>query len=91
MRALRFSSQTLPACALALMPVRVMHVGEMRMLVSQRGMPMPMRVRFPRRVVGTVVMLVVFVVTVGVFVIHRLMGVHVFVALRQVQVDAQAH
>ena len=73
---------------LALMPMRVMNIREMRVFVLQGRVLVPVRVRHARWVIGVVVVLVVLVVGVGVFVFQRFVRVIVLVALGQVQVDA---
>ena len=66
--------------------VRVMSVG-----MSQFRVAVGMTVRFSGRVRRSVLVLVMFVVDVAVFVLHRLVLVFVFVPLREVQPDADAH
>ena len=73
------------------MSVSVMDVGEVRMGVHKRLVPVRMAVRLltvPRDIVRVLVMLVV---TVAVLVFERFVFVRVFVALAQVQPDADCH
>ena len=69
-----------------MMDVRVVGVGVSHCLVRVR-----VAVRLSWRVVGGVLMLVVFVMDVAVFMLHRLMCVLMFVPLGKVQPDADAH
>ena len=71
--------------------VAVMGIGVVRMRVPQRRVAVRVRVWLPRRVVGAVCVLVVFVVNVRVFVDHLFMLVFVVVSLGQVKVHAQPH
>jgi hypothetical protein len=71
------------------MAVTMVQVGVVRVLVSQRFMSVPMRMRLR---VGTVTtMLVVFVMCVHVLMLERFMGMLVFVPLRQVHPQADGH
>ena len=63
----------------------MMHVRIMRVAMDLRGMLMGMDMRFARRVVRPVVVLVVRVLRVGMAMRHRLMGVLVVVPLDQMQ------
>ncbi len=69
----------------------MMDVGIVGMGVGQRLVLVRVAVRLSWRVVGGVSVLVVFVVDVAVFMLHRLVFVFVFVPLRKVQPDAHAH
>ena len=73
------------------MAVQVMHVGRVRMCVFQRTMHMDMRVRLPRWIVQTVLMLVVLVMHVRMAVRKRLVDMFMLVALGEVQPNAQSH
>ncbi len=73
------------------MPVAVVQVGIVRMLVRERGVPMPMAVRLPSGVIRRVLMLVMGVVDVPVLVFHRLVNVLMCVRLSEVQIDADGH
>lgn len=59
--------------------------------MDQACVPMPMRVRFARRIFGRMAVLVVLVVTVEVFMLQRFMDVLVFVPLGNVQPDTGEH
>jgi hypothetical protein len=58
------------------MDVRVMRVGMLQPQVS-----MPVSMRFTRGIGGRVLVLVVFVMVVEMFVLQRLMNMHVFMVL----------
>ena len=64
--------------------MRVMHVRQMRMLVPQPLVPMGMRMRFARRIIGRVFVLMVFIMHMRVCMLHRLVRMLMFVTLRQV-------
>ena len=66
--------------------IRVMGMGVRQCLVFVR-----VAVRLSRWIVGGVFVLVMFIVDVAVFMLHRLVCVFVFVSLRKVQLDADAH
>jgi uncharacterized membrane protein len=66
--------------------IRVMGMGLGQCLVLVR-----MAVRLSWRVVGGMFVLMVFIMDVAVFMLHRLVFVFMFVPLRQVQPDANAH
>ena len=66
--------------------VRVVRVRVCKMLVT-----MPVGVRLARRVIRSVCVLVVLVVGVQMFVLHRFVMVLVLVTLGQVEPDAKAH
>ena len=68
-----------------------MNIRVVRMCVGEGFMTVPMCVRFPRRIVRLVRMLVVRVVCVKVFVLQRLVHVQVLVLLGQVQPHAERH
>ena len=65
------------------MAVAVMSVGIMRVRVSERRMGVLVSVRFPRRVVRSMGMLVMQVVAVGVVVRERLVRVRMLMAFSQ--------
>jgi len=72
-----------------------MRVGEMRVNMTDRVMLVTMRMLLARRqdeprLIGVFV-LMVLIVRVFMFVIHGLVHMRMFVLLRQVQPDAQAH
>ena len=69
----------------------MMAVGQVRVSVAQPPVDMAVAVRFARRVVGSVGVLVVIVVAVTVAVFERRVLVLVRVALGQVKPDADAH
>jgi hypothetical protein len=71
--------------------MRVMHVRQMWMRVPQPLVPMDMRMRFARRIIGRMFMLMMFIVHMRVCMLHRLVQMLMFVALRQVQPHAEAH
>src|SRR5579884_1320287 len=73
------------------MPVPVMEVGIMRVRMDQRLVPMPMAVRFSGRVCGAVRVLVMFVMIMEMFVLHRFMPVRMLMALRQMQPNTHCH
>ena len=69
----------------------VVNVGIVGMGVGHRLVRVRVAVRLSGRVVGGMFVLVVFVMDVAVFMLHRLVLVLVFVPLRKVQPDAHAH
>ena len=73
------------------MPMRMMHVGHMRMLVTQAHMSMPMGVGLAGRILRAVLMSMVRVMNmaVGMFQGHMLMLV--FVHFGEMQPDAYRH
>jgi len=75
----------------ALMPVPMMHVRYVPMNVPQPTMPVPMRVRFARRFFRCVDMLMMFIMSVRMRMIHWLMNVTVIVALREVKPHPEPH
>ena len=72
-----------------LMPM--MDVGIVGMRVGHFLVLVRVAVRLSWRVVRRVFVLVVFIMDVAVFMLHRLVCVFVFVSLRKVQPDADAH
>ena len=71
--------------------VAVMKIRVVRMGVLQAGMNVFVRVRFARRIVRPVRVLMVVVVGVPVFVAHEAVDMGVIMPLGQVQVDADQH
>ena len=69
----------------------VVRVGEMRVVVAQGFVAMPVRVRGPRRYRRVMRMLMVQVVLVLVVMLQRFVPVPMFVALAQVQPHADGH
>jgi hypothetical protein len=69
----------------------VMQVGVMRMPMHQGWVSMPMGVRLAWGIVRTVRMMVVFVVTVPVLVLHRFVNMLMLVSLRQMQPQTKRH
>jgi len=63
----------------------------MGMGMHHRFMPMPMRMRFARRIAGPVLMLMMFVVHVLMFMFHRFVRVFVFVPLSEVKPHTNTH
>jgi len=59
--------------------------------MHHRFVPMPMRVWFAGRIVGPVLVLMMFVVHVLVFMLHRFVRVFVFVSLSEVEPHTNAH
>lgn len=72
-----------------LVTVAMVQVGQMGMIVNQRGMLMPMAVWFTGGIVGRVFVVVVFVVMVGVLVLEFGVSVLVCMALAQQERDAK--
>lgn len=73
------------------MPMRMMGIGEMRVLVRHGLVPVAMRVRDAGRWRHRVLMLVVGVVDMFMLMLHRFVNVLVNVVLAQVQPDAERH
>lgn len=73
------------------MAVAVMRVGEVRVVVGEGGVSVPVTVGIAGGIAGSVPMAVVGVVFVQVFVNQRLMVVGVLVALAQHDDDAGGH
>ena len=73
------------------MPVPVVQVGVMRMRVHQWLVPVAMRVRLAAVPCEVVRVMVVRVVQVIVFVLQRLVGMFMRVALREVQPYPESH
>jgi hypothetical protein len=71
--------------------VGVMEVGVVRVGVHQGRMAMPMGMEFAGRVVGRVLMLVVFVMLVEMGMDHLLVAVFMVMVLSQVQPDTGSH
>ena len=62
----------------------VMNVRVMRVAMFNRRVPMPVSMRFAKRIGGRVLVLVVLVMVVEMFVLQRLMNMHVFMVLSDV-------
>src|SRR5260370_15275312 len=73
------------------MAMLVMHVRNMRVRVHEGAVPMRMGVRFARRIVGAVIVLVMLVMRMDMRVDDRQMDVLVLVPFRQMQPDARRH
>ena len=73
------------------MPMLVMDVGEVRMMVSKRLMPMLVRMRFASVPLLTVLVLMMLIVLMRVRMRQGLMNVHMFVVLGYVQPHPDAH
>ena len=73
------------------MPMPMMEVRAVRMPVHQADVVMPMSVRFIGWITGAMRMLMMLVVTVPVFMLHRFVNVFVLVPLSQMQPEAEAH
>ena len=71
--------------------VRVMHVRHVRMRVFQAFMTMCVGVGFSRRIIRTVLVLVMRIMNVRMGMLHRLVNVLVFVLLSQIQPHAKRH
>ena len=69
----------------------MMQVGIMRMAMHNGRVPVPMRMRLGGSRSRFMLVLVVYIVFMGVLVFHYVMGVLVFVALREVQPESQPH
>lgn len=73
------------------MRVAVVQVGIVRVAVDEPRVPVPVRVRLARRIVGAVRVPVVLVMHVRVLVLHRLVHMLVLVPLGEMEPDAEAH
>jgi hypothetical protein len=73
------------------MSALMMHVRDVGMPVCQPAMPMDVRVRLPRRIVGRVLMVVMGVVHMRMRMLHRLVRMGVLMTLGQVEPHANAH
>ena len=73
------------------MPMPMMKVRVVRMPVHQSDVAMPMSVRFTGWITGAMRVLMMLVVTMPVFMLHRLVNVFVLVPLSQMQPEAEAH
>ena len=71
--------------------VRVVHVGDMRMLVCEPFVAMPMRMRLAERIAWSMNVLMVLVVDMRMTMLEGLMDVFVVMLLGQVQPDTEAH
>ena len=73
------------------MPVGVVHVGDMRMLVAQALVAVPMRMWLAWRIVCRVLVLMVLVVHMAVGVLHGLVLMLVLMVLSHMQPDTETH
>jgi len=73
------------------MSVDVVHIGRVRMHVSQLSVFVGMSMGFTGRLGVIVLVPMMFIVNMGVRVRRRLVNVFVLVAFREMQPDAQAH
>jgi hypothetical protein len=73
------------------MPVLMMHVGHMRMRVHQISVRVLMHMRFTRWILGTMCMLMMFIMRVSVRMSCWRMAVDVLVTLRNVKPYTEAH
>ena len=75
------------------LPVRMlmMEVWEVGMGMEHRRVPMPVRVRLAFRIAWRMLVLMVLIVHVRMFVLHRLVTVQMGVALDEMQIEAHAH
>ena len=62
-------------------PMAMMPLGIVRMTMHQRRVPMPMAMWFADRIARTMLVLVMLVVTVPMFMLHRFMNVVMIVSL----------
>ncbi len=69
----------------------MMHIRVMRMRMYQHVMAVPMGVRFSRRIIRPVSMLVVLIMEVTVLMLHGFMPVQMLMPLRQVQPNTNPH
>ena len=69
----------------------MVQIRKMRMAVHERLVPVPVRMRFACRNVRVMLMLVMFIVHVGMFVLQWLVGVQVLMSLGEMQVYPQPH
>ena len=72
-------------------PVGVVHVGDMRVLVAQALVPVPMRMRLAWRIVCRMLVLMVLVVHVAVEVLHGLVLMLVLMVFSHMQPDTETH
>jgi hypothetical protein len=73
------------------MSMPMMEVRVVRMPVHDADVPMPMSMRFAGRVAGAMRVLMMLVVTMPVFMLHRLVNVLVLVSFRQMQPQPEPH
>ena len=71
--------------------MRMVHIGHMRVLVSERLVTMPMRVRLAGWIIRRMRVLVVLIVHVRMRMFHWLVLMFVVVILGEVQPDAYPH
>lgn len=73
------------------MPVRVVHVGDVRVCVTHPLVTVQMGMRLAGRIVRCMDMLVVLIMHVWMDMLHRLVLMFVLVILSQMQPDTKAH
>jgi hypothetical protein len=73
------------------MSMSVMGIRQVRMIMHQGRVPVRMAVGLAERIVGTVTVLVMIVVYMGVFVLHRRVFVSMGVALEEQRRDSRRH
>lgn len=73
------------------MRVNMVHVGQVRMLVAQARVPMPMGVRLAGGIIGPMHVLMVGIVDVAVGMLHRLMLMLVDMNFSKMKPDANGH
>ena len=73
------------------MSMPMMEVRVVRMPVHQANVPVPMSVWFTGRIAGTMRVLMMLVVTMSVFMLHRLVNVLMLMTFGQMQPEAEAH
>lgn len=73
------------------MPVRVVHVGDMRVFVTQACMPMDVRVRLTRGVARSMHVLMVRVMHMGMSVLRGIMLMRVLMRFSEMQPDSNCH
>ena len=71
--------------------VAMMQIGIVWMLVPDRRVPMPMGMRFARRVAGRVIVPVVLIMRMSMLVLHGRVGVLVLMSLGQMQNESCRH
>jgi hypothetical protein len=73
------------------MTVTMMQIGVMRMLVPDRLVPVPMRMRLARGIVRPVLMMMMVVVAMAVLVFHALVNVLMLMPFGQMQPETESH
>ena len=69
----------------------MMKVWVMPVTMNHLGVPMEMRVRLAGRILGQVLVLMVFIVHMPVLVLHRFMDMIVFMTFREMEPHPQSH